>query len=305
MNYKNILNEIYQEITPLIGTGFVADYIPKLKSISKQYFGMAVQTLNGEIYEIGDTRKNFSFQSISKVFSLALAIQLIGENNLFKRLGREPSGSAFNSLVSLEKDSGIPRNPFINAGAIIVDDIILSFKNNPIDYLLDFVHNISGDVCINYDFELAESENLHGFRNRAIANFIKSYDNLDNDVESVLNFYFTQCSMTGNCIELAKSFSLFANQGVCIHTEEQILTRSQAKRICSLMMTCGTYDSVGDFTYLVGLPAKSGVSGAIIAIIPNLLTVSVWSPGLDKSGNSLAGTKALELFTTKTGISVF
>ncbi len=305
MDYQQVLEEIREEVGPLVGKGRVADYIPKLAAVPTSRFGMAVQTVDGKTFAVGDARERFSLQSISKVFTLTLALKAAGEEALFERVGREPSGNPFNSLVQLEYEDGIPRNPFINAGAIVVDDILVGAFDRPRSALLSFVRKLSGDDAIDYDPEVARSEAEYGFRNRALANFIRSFGNLKSDVERVLSLYFSHCSLSANCVKLAKSFLYLANRGLCPATEERVLTKSQAKRISALMMTCGTYDAVGEFAYLVGLPAKSGVGGGIAATIPGKLAVAVWSPGLNKSGNSLAGTRALELFTTKTGISVF
>ncbi len=305
MDYQQILEEIHTEIKPFITQGKVADYIPKLAAVPLNKFGMAVQTLDGKSFFVGDAEEYFSIQSISKAYTLILALQFAGENNLLKRVGREPSGNPFNSLVQLEYENGIPRNPFINAGALVLVDIILSHSKNAVQTILKFVRNRSDNQNIDFDKEVAASEKSTGFRNAALGNFLKSYGNLENDVEDVLETYFSQCSLSMNCIDLAKSFLILANHGLSPWSGKQIISKSQAKRINSLMLTCGTYDAVGDFAYRVGLPGKSGVGGGIVAFIPGRLCVAVWSPGLNSSGNSLAGTQALELFTTKTGKSIF
>ncbi|MCP3944756.1 MAG: glutaminase [Desulfobacteraceae bacterium] len=305
MDFQAILEEIHKEIQDVLLDGKVADYIPKLAAVPLDKFGMAVQTLDGDLFTIGDAAENFSIQSISKAYTLILALQFIGEDRLWKRVGREPSGNPFNSLVQLEYEHGIPRNPFINAGALVIVDIILSNSKNPGQTLLDFVRQRSDNPGIGFDNEVAASEKKTGFRNSALANFLKSYGNLENDVDSVLEAYFLQCSLSMNCIDLAKSLMMLTNHGLSPWSGEQILTKSQAKRINSLMLTCGTYDAVGDFAYRVGLPGKSGIGGGIAAFIPGKLSVCVWSPGLNSNGNSLAGTLALELFTTKTGMSIF
>ncbi|MBT3806767.1 MAG: glutaminase [Desulfobacula sp.] len=305
MDYQQILEEIHTEVKPVITQGKVADYIPKLAAVPLNKFGMAVQTLDGKLFSVGDADEYFSIQSISKAHTLILALQFAGENNLLKRVGREPSGNPFNSLVQLEYENGIPRNPFINAGAMVLVDIILSHSKDAVQTILKFVRDRSNNQNIDFDKEVAASEKSTGFRNAALANFLKSYGNLENDVEDVLDIYFSQCSLSMNCIDLARSFMILANHGLSPWSGKQIISKSQAKRINSLMLTCGTYDAVGDFAYRVGLPGKSGVGGGIVALIPGRLCVAVWSPGLNSSGNSLAGTQALELFTTKTGKSIF
>jgi glutaminase len=305
MNYQRILDEIYDEVKPFATTGKVADYIPKLSGAPLNKFGMAVQTLAGETFSTVDAEEYFSIQSISKIYCLIIALQFAGEKELWRRIGREPSGNPFNSLIQLEYECGIPRNPLINAGALVLVDILLSHSKDAGHKILEFVREQSNNDNINYDMEVAASEKNAGYRNAALANFLKSYNNLDNKVEDVLRTYFLLCSLNMNCIDLAKSFLILTNHGVCPWSGEQILTKSQAKRINALMLTCGTYDAVGDFVYRVGLPGKSGVGGGIVALLPGILSVSVWSPGLNSSGNSLAGTKALELFSTKTGMSIF
>jgi glutaminase len=305
MNYQRILDEIFDEVKPFTKKGQVADYIPKLASVPLNKFGMVVQTLTGKMFSVGDAEEYFSIQSISKIYCLALALRFVGEEKIWQRIGKEPSGNPFNSLIQLEYEHGVPRNPFINAGALVLVDIILSYSKDAYNMILDFIRDQSNNKYINFDMEVAASEKSAGYRNAALANFLKSFNNLDNIVEDVLQTYFLLCSLRMNCIDLAKSFLILTNHGVSPWSGKQILTKSQAKRINALMLTCGTYDAAGDFVYRVGLPGKSGVGGGIVALIPGKLSVSVWSPGLNCSGNSLAGTKALELFTTKTGMSIF
>ncbi len=304
MNFQSVIEEIHEEVKSVLAEGTVASYIPMLASVPKTKFGMAVQTIDGEMFHVGDGLENFSIQSISKVYTLTLALTFLGES-LWRRVGREPSGTAFNSLVQLELERGMPRNPLINAGAIVVADIVRSSAADAKQALLAFVRQRSDNPSIEFDDEVARSELVTGFRNRALANLIKSFKNLDNGVDEVLDFYFHQCSIAMNCVDLAKGFLFLANQGRCPWTGVQVLTPSLTKRINATMLTCGTYDAAGDFAYRVGMPGKSGVGGGIVAVIPKRLAVAVWSPGLNDKGNSLAGTLALELFTTKTGISIF
>lgn len=304
MNYNEILEEIYDEVKPFLGQGQIADYIPELAHISPQKFGMAVQTIDGALFQIGDAAEKFSIQSVSKVFTLTMAMQLEGDA-LWTRIGREPSGTAFNSLVQLEYENGIPRNPFINAGALVVADIILSHLGNARASVLDFMQVLCNNPDIGFDHAVAHSERETGFRNAALAYFLKSFGNLNNDTEAVLDAYFHHCSLSMSCVEVARAGAYLANAGKLPWNGETIVRSNQAKYINSLMLTCGTYDSVGDFAYRVGLPGKSGVGGGILAVMPNEFSICVWSPGLNPSGNSLAGTKALELFTTLTGTSIF
>jgi glutaminase len=303
-DYQALIERIAAEVRPLTAQGRVADYIPALAAVSRDKLGIAVASVYGDVATVGDAREPFSIQSISKVYTLTLALKAVGDA-LWERVGREPSGSAFNSLVQLEAEHGIPRNPLINAGAHVVADVILGASRDPRGELLDFVRRRSGRATLADDPDVARSEDATGFRNRALANFIRSFGNLTHAVEDVLAFYFFQCSVAMSCLDLARGFLFLANHGVCPVSGETVLTRSQAKRINALMLTCGTYDAAGDFAYGVGLPAKSGVGGGIVAVIPEKLAIAVWSPALNAKGNSLAGTAALERFTTLTGMSVF
>lgn len=303
-DYDRILAEIAEEVRPLLPLGKPADYIPALARVPTDRFGMAVRTLDGGIHAIGDADEPFSIQSVSKVFTYILARRAAGDG-IWDRIQREPSGDPFNSPILLEEERGIPRNPFINAGALVVADILLEKFEDPREELLRFVRARSGSEAVRADPEVAESERSTGHRNAALAHLLKSFGNLRNRVEDVLDFYFFQCALRMSCRDLAASFLFLANRGLCPVSGERILEPSPAKRAAALMLTCGTYDAVGDFVYRVGLPAKSGVGGGIAAILPGRLAAAVWSPGLNERGNSLAGTQALELFTTKTGMSIF
>ena len=303
-NYPLLLQNIRQAVQPLFGQGKVADYIPMLREVNPRKFGIALVTLDGEEHLIGDADEKFSIQSISKVFTLTMAFARKGDE-LWNRVGMEPSGNPFNSLVQLEYEKGIPRNPFINAGALVVTDVLLELFSNPKSSLLDFVRKITGVDDIYYDYTVARSERETGFNNAALVNYIKSFHNIDNHVNDVLDVYFHQCSIAMSCRELAKAFLFLANHGITPSTGERILTVSQAKRLNAIMLTCGFYDQAGEFAFRVGLPGKSGVGGGIVAVIPNELAIAVWSPELNEYGNSLVGVEALELFTTMTGRSIF
>ncbi len=304
MNYQQILEEIQAEVQPLLTQGVVADYIPELAHIPSTKFGMALITREGDQFQVGDAAESFSIQSISKLFTLTLAMRLEGDV-IWQRIGREPSGTAFNSLVQLEYENGIPRNPFINAGALVVTDMILSHLENAHQTVLDFIRKLSQNETIDFDLKVAGSEKATGYRNIALANFIKSFGNLRNEPEAVLDAYFHHCAIAMTCSDLARAGLFLANRGRLPATDEVIVKPNQAKYIKSLMQTCGTYDAVGDFAYRVGLPGKSGVGGGILAVMPGEFSVCAWSPGLNENGNSLAGTKALELLTTLTAISIF
>ncbi|NUO00456.1 MAG: glutaminase [Saprospiraceae bacterium] len=303
-DYLSILENIRQEVQPLFGKGKVASYIPALKNTDPKKFGIALETLDGQEYHIGDAMERFSIQSISKVFTLTMAFSMVGEA-LWKRVGVEPSGSAFNSLVQLEYEKGKPRNPFINAGALVVTDVLIQHLPDPKAAILDFVRKLSGIPEIEYDYDIAQSERETGFTNTALVNFLKSHGNIVSPIDQVLDVYFHQCSIMMTCRELAKAFLYLANHGVIPATGERILTNSQAKRLNAVMLTCGFYDEAGEFAFRVGMPGKSGVGGGIVSVIPALLAIAVWSPELNERGNSVAGVMALELFTTRTGRSIF
>ncbi len=303
MNYNAILQRIQKEISGLFGTGKVADYIPALAKVSPNKFGMAIKLTGGEEYTIGDATTPFSIQSISKLIILTLYLKKYGLE-IGNRVGVEPSGGAFNSLVQLEYENGIPRNPFINAGAIVLTDGLLSIYPDIKERVLEFARVNSNNKAVYFDEEVAKSEHDTGFRNFALANFMKSYENISNDVSLVLDAYFHYCSITMSCIDIARCFYYLANGGTSLDGQHIISSR-ETKRVNAIMLTCGTYDAVGDFAFRVGIPAKSGVGGGIIGIIPGKMSIAVWSPELNTQGNSVIGMKAMELFTTYTGISVF
>lgn len=304
MDYQQILENIYQAIQPYAKKGKQADYIPALAKVNPDQFGMCIHTIYGEIYSIEQADTRFSIQSISKVFALALCLSLKGDD-LWKRVGKEPSGTAFNSLIQLEVEKGIPRNPFINAGAIVMSDILLSMLKSPEEDFLAFVRAVAGNDTIQYNEEVAVSEREKGYLNAAIANLLKYHGTIENDIEQVLRFYFLMCSIEMSCRELSLAFLAFANHRKEFNYAGVTLTSSQVKRMNAIMQTCGFYDEAGEFSYLVGLPGKSGVGGGIVAIYPLQYSVAVWSPRLNSKGNSVMGIKALELFTTETKESIF
>lgn len=253
---------------------------------------------------MGDAQTKFSIQSIVKVFSLALAYRLKGEA-LWQRLGVEPSGGAFNSLALLEFEQGIPRNPFINAGALVIADILVSHWVNPKYTLLAFVRQLASTPNIDFNLSVAASEAAHGHRNAALVQLMKSFGNIHNDPRDVLDVYFHICSIEMTCQELAQAFLVFAHGGQHPITEETILSLSQTKRMNALMQTCGFYDESGDYSFRVGLPGKSGVGGGVAAVHPGHYSVAVWSPPLNAKGNSARGIAALEQLTMQTGVSIF
>jgi glutaminase len=304
VEYSELLENIAHEIRPYFGKGKVADYIPALANVPPDKFGMALATVDGTVHTIGDAAEPFSIQSISKAFTLMLAMSLVGDE-LWTRCGKEPSGSKFNSLVQLEYEAGVPRNPFINAGALVVTDCVMSHCRAPKHTIRDYVRVLSRNFVVDFDEEVARSERETGFTNAALANMLASHGRLANPVAAVLDTYFHQCSLAMSCADLARAFLPLANRGLSPVLEEAVLTERQTKRLNALMLTCGMYESVGSFAYRVGLPAKSGVGGGIVAVLPSKFCVVVWSPELDRSGNSLVGTAALEALTRLTQLSIF
>lgn len=303
MTFQPVLERIAEEVEQTSDRGRPADYIPALAAGDPRRFGMAVAEPDGTVYGVGDWRQPFSTQSLTKVFTLAL--ELARESDaLWEFVGREPSGNPFNSLAQLEYDDGIPRNPFINAGALVVTDRLHTRTGNAAGELLAFLRAESGNPGIGFDLEVAASEAAHGDRHAALAHFMAAYGNIDNPVPVLLDQYFRQCSVAASCADLALAAGFLGRHGIRADGT-RLFSRNQAQRVNAVMLTCGTYDAAGDFAYRVGLPGKSGVGGGIIAVVPRRCTLCVWGPGLDESGNSVTGVAALDRFTSLTGLSVF
>jgi len=301
-----IVAAVYHDMAPHFGRGHVADYIPALARVNPKHFGLAVITCDGQSAAAGEAETLFSIQSISKVFTLTMALEKLG-GALWKRVGHEPSGSSFNSIVQLEQEKGIPRNPLINAGALAVTDALLA-GGEPAALVADivaFMRSLADDTSIGIDPEVAASEGQTGFRNASLANFLRAYDNLHSPVPDVLTAYFNQCALAMNCRQLARAGLFLANAGVDPLTRARVTTPTRARRMNAIMMTCGHYDASGDVAFRVGLPGKSGVGGGILAIAPGNAAIAVWSPGLNPAGNSQVGQMALERLAALTGWSVF
>lgn len=303
---QNIVNDIAKQMLEKADKGIVASYIPQLASVNPDQFAISVALPDGSVYSAGCAQTLFSIQSISKVFTLTLALGKLGER-VWNRVGREPSGDPFNSIVQLEHEHGKPRNPFVNAGAIAVADAIIQGHQpkETLAEILQFMRFLADDDCIAIDEKVARSEELTGDRNASLAHFMASFGHFQNPVDAVLGTYFHHCSIAMNTIQLATSGLFLANNGVNPITGYRVVSSERAKRINSLMMMCGHYDGSGEFAFRVGLPGKSGVGGGILAIAPGKASIAVWSPGLDTIGNSKLGTQALELLTQKTDWSVF
>jgi glutaminase len=303
---QSILDEIAQQMGQSAEKGEVASYIPQLAKIDPNQFAISVALPNGETYSAGCAQTTFSIQSVSKVFTLTLALGKLGEA-IWHRVGREPSGDPFNSIVQLEHEHGKPRNPFINAGAIAIADIIMQGHQpkESLAEIVQFIRFLANDESIVIDQKVARSEVETGTRNASLAYFMASFGHFENDVQAVLGTYFHHCSIAMNTHQLATAGLFLANNGINPTTGYAVVSSQRAKRINALMLMCGHYDGSGEFAFRVGLPGKSGVGGGILAIAPGKASIAVWSPGLDVIGNSKLGTEALELFACKTGWSVF
>lgn len=303
-DFGSLLEEIATEVQALEPSGQVANYIPALARVDPDQYAVCIQTIGGETFSEGCVETPFSIQSISKVLT---AIMVLKEEDilLWDRVGVEPSGNAFDSLVQLEYEAGIPRNPFINAGALVVTDELLDLYDNPREFLLNGVRGLAIDNTIEYDPEVAASEFETSDRNRALSHYLKSQGNFKNGVEEVLDLYCHQCALAMSTESLARAFLFLANDGVIPALDRQVLTASQSRRINSVMLTCGFYDQAGEFAYQVGLPGKSGVGGGIVAVVPGHLSIAVWSPRLNEFGNSVLGIETLKRFSDRTDLAIF
>ena len=308
-----VIEEIAAAMAAERQRGAVATYIPQLAKVDPGKFGLAVVETDGTVHVAGDAEEPFSIQSVSKVFTLTLAVGRIGDA-LWRRVGREPSGNPFNSIVQLEAEHGVPRNPFINAGALVVTDVVLSGHEprGAIGDILTFIRFLAeedgrpeGDETIVVDKAVARSEAETGYRNVALANYMKAFGNLENRPEMTLGVYFHQCAIAMSCRQLALAGRFLAHGGHNPAMGRRVISAERARRINALMLTCGHYDGSGDFAFRVGIPGKSGVGGSILAIVPGKAAIAVWSPGLNEVGNSRLGSIALERLAKAMGWSVF
>ncbi|MFG5120984.1 glutaminase [Methylorubrum sp. POS3] len=301
-----IVKEIADEMRARPDRGEVASYIPELAGVDPRAFGLVVIDGAGRVAAGGEADTPFSIQSISKVFTLTLALGMVGDR-LWRKVGREPSGSPFNSIVQLEREQGIPRNPFINAGAIAVTDVILSGHQprEALGEILRFLQFLAQDSSITIDETVAASEKRTGFRNAALANYMRSFGVIENPVDYTLGVYFHHCAIAMTCRQLATAGLFLAYSGRNPLSGHSVISAERARRINAIMLTCGHYDGSGDFAYRVGLPGKSGVGGGILAVAPGKASICVWSPGLDAAGNSHLGRIALEMLVKRTGWSIF
>ncbi len=304
VDLQALLEEIVEELRTRPPEGAVAAYIPELATVDPSRLGIAVRTVGGDSFGAGDCDERFSIQSIAKVLSLALACS-IDPAAVWSRIGVEPSGDPFNSLVQLEYEAGIPRNPLINAGALVVSDVLLGLLQEPKADLLRFVRELSGIEDLDFDARVARSELETSERNRSLAYLMKSFGNITHDIEQVLQLYVNECGIAMSCVEVARTFLFLAAAGQCEAIGRRVLSVQQVRRLNALMLTCGFYDEAGEFAFRVGLPGKSGVGGGIVAVCPGRFSVAAWSPRLGPKGNSVLATEALRLFAERSDASVF
>jgi len=303
---EEVLPALAAEMAERDDRGEVATYIPQLGKIDPKRFGIAVALTDGRMVTAGDADEAFSIQSISKIFTLTLALGKVGDA-LWRRVGREPSGNPFNSIVQLERELGIPRNPFINAGAIVVTDVLLADHQprEAIGEILRFIQFLTDDETIIIDRDVAASERATGFRNFALANYMRSFGNLTHAPELALGVYFHHCAIAMSARQLALAGRFLAHGGLNPATGHSVVSGERARRILALMLTCGHYDGSGDFAFRVGIPGKSGVGGGILGIVPGVASMAVWSPGLNENGNSKLGSIALEKLAKIMNWSIF
>lgn len=302
-DFEGALSYVYEKCLPYAGSGQVADYIPQLGQVDPKHFGLCLHTNDGHTYSEGDADVPFSIQSISKVFVLSMILPRVRQS--FDRVHVEPSGDPFNSLVQLEYESGVPRNPFINAGALVATDMLMELEESPKQAVLDYVAQLTNGGPVAFNADVAASEFANARRNRSMAYLMQAFKNLNANIEELMDVYCHHCSMEMTLRDLTRSFSMLANGGVDPATGVRHLSTTDTKRVNALMLTCGFYDESGEFAFRVGLPGKSGVGGGIVTVCPGQFALAVWSPGLNAKGNSLVGMRALEMFTSRTGLSLF
>ncbi len=302
INLSDTLSDIDTALRTAADLGTPAQYIPQLAQVDPAQFAIAVCDADGRCHTAGQADTRFSIQSISKVFSLLTTLGRIGDQ-LWQRVGREPSGTSFDSVVLLESEKGLPRNPFVNAGALVVTDALLSGREPKIALaeVVGLVRALAEDDDIHIDAEIARSEQATGARNKALAHYLDSHGNLMNEPERVLGTYFHQCAIEMTTRQLAMAGRTLAG----LPGAPKLVSRERVRRVNALMMTCGHYDGSGEFAFRVGLPGKSGVGGGILVVAPGKASIGIWSPGLDSYGNSKAGTLAAARLSAATGWSVF
>ena len=306
MEKELILNVMEKALSlgrEVIPDGEVATYIPELGKADKNALGIALAGKSGEIYTVGDAGTRFSIQSISKVISLCTALEVCGYDAVFDRVGMEPSGEAFNSIVELDLVSGKPYNPMINSGAIAIEDLLLD--KCTFTELLEISRKLCRDDGIRMDEKVYRSEMENCSRNRAISWLLKSKDIIKNDVDEVLKLYTAMCSLSVTARSLAGLGLILACDGVDPATGERLLSSPTVRVVKTIMLTCGMYDGSGQFAVEVGLPTKSGVGGGLLSIVDKVLGIGIYGPSLDKKGNCIAGATILKYLSSEFGLHIF
>ncbi|MBC5997434.1 glutaminase A [Romboutsia ilealis] len=304
---ENLLNNIIKLNKKYTNFGQVASYIPELKNANSEDLGICIIDKDNNIHYAGDYKKKFTIQSVSKTIILAMALMDNDWSYVFSKVGMEPSGDPFNSIMKLETDdTKKPCNPMINAGAIVTTSLIkgTTLKEKE-ERMLAFFRKIAKNDDIKINQAVYESEKLTGDRNRAMAYLLKNDGVINGDVEEILDLYFKQCSIEVDCVDLARIGLLFANYGIDIETGERVISENVSRMVKTFMVTCGMYDASGEFAIKVGIPAKSGVGGGIMASVPRKMGIGVYGPSLDKKGNSIAGIKILEDLSKQLELSIF
>ncbi|WP_026895957.1 glutaminase A [Clostridiisalibacter paucivorans] len=304
---ESLLNRLVEKNRELTHKGNVATYIPMLGRANPRELGICVLDIGDNKYVAGDYKQKFTIQSISKIISLMIALSDNGEEKVFNKVGMEPTGDPFNSIIKLETVyPSKPLNPMINAGAIVISSMIKGKDSNEkFHRLLEFIREISGNNSLNVDNEVYLSEKKTGDRNRAMAYFMKSQGVIEGDVEEVLDIYFKQCSIKVDCEDIANIGLFLANEGMLNKSNKQIISPHIARIIKTFMVTCGMYDESGEFAIKVGIPAKSGVGGGILASVPYRMGIGIYGPSLNKKGNSIGGYGLIKDLSTELDLSIF
>lgn len=302
-----LLDDIIKNNKKYAKYGQVATYIPELRKANAEDLAICIIDRKNNIYYKGDYNKKFTIQSISKTIVLAMALMDNDWSYVFSKVGMEPSGDPFNSIMKLETDdTKKPCNPMINAGAIVTTSLI---KGNSLkekeERMLNFFRKMAKNENLKINKDVYESEKFTGDRNRAMAYLLKNDGIIEGDVEEILDLYFKQCSIEVDVVDLARIGLIFANYGIDIETGERIISESVSRMVKTFMVTCGMYDASGEFAIKVGIPAKSGVGGGIMASVPKKMGIGIYGPALDKKGNSIAGLKVLEDLSKELELSIF
>ncbi|WP_078554928.1 glutaminase A [Bacillus alkalicellulosilyticus] len=301
------LEQIVEEIRPLTKQGKVATYIPALGHANPNTLAIAIYEGEGNCFSAGNISEKFTLQSVSKILSLALALQEHGEDYVFSKVGMEPTGDPFNSIAKLETSvPSKPLNPMINAGALAVTAMLPGKDTDEkLKNLLDFIHQLSGNSKITYNEEVAQSEFETANLNRSLCYFMKSHGVIEGDIEDLLDLYTKQCAIEVDCNDLAHMGWVLGNKGFNPITQKKVLSHDISRIVKTFMVTCGMYNDSGEFAIKVGIPAKSGVAGGILCAVPNGPGIGIYGPALDNKGNSLGGIKLLERISAERNLSIF